>query len=423
MTVKKTPSKKEVAAPVTPRATSPAAKKKTARVDNAVTSYLPSGQNGEFATVVPPSNITMRQIHDQIPAMYFERTMWKGFLYVARDAAQAAVTMGAMLVYGEPILETARQTIGASIDNSALSWLLQKLVTLVAWNLYFFVQGLNWTGLWVMAHECGHQAFSNYRSVNDAVGLVLHSFLLVPYHSWRISHGNHHKNTNHLTKDTVFVPEKSDTLREAIKESPIVSLFWMIVTFTIGWPGYLMWNATGQTYDKPANHFNPSSPLFRHDEGNDVIVSDLGIAAMLSALGGLVYTFGIANVACYYVFPYMWVNFWLVFITYLQHTDIRLPHYAHEDWNFVRGALATVDRDFGFALNWWLHHINDSHVVHHIFSQMPFYNAIQVTRKHIKGILGENYLSSRRSLWSSLWESWVECRYVIPSDGVAIYRK
>ena len=36
----------------------------------------------------------------------------------------------------------------------------------------------------MIAHECGHQAFSKWQSVNDGVGLVLHSLLLVPYYSW-----------------------------------------------------------------------------------------------------------------------------------------------------------------------------------------------------------------------------------------------
>ena len=46
------------------------------------------------------------------------------------------------------------------------------------------LQGAVCTGLWVIAHECGHQAFSKYQTVNDAVGIVLHSSLLVPYFSW-----------------------------------------------------------------------------------------------------------------------------------------------------------------------------------------------------------------------------------------------
>jgi omega-6 fatty acid desaturase (delta-12 desaturase) len=34
--------------------------------------------------------------------------------------------------------------------------------------------------LWVIAHECGHRAFSNSVAFGDFVGLLLHSALLVP---------------------------------------------------------------------------------------------------------------------------------------------------------------------------------------------------------------------------------------------------
>jgi omega-6 fatty acid desaturase (delta-12 desaturase) len=34
----------------------------------------------------------------------------------------------------------------------------------------------------------------------------------------------------------------------------------------------------------------------------------------------------------------------LVTITFLQHTHPNLPHYEDEEWEWVRGALATVDR-------------------------------------------------------------------------------
>lgn len=56
------------------------------------------------------------------------------------------------------------------------------------------------------SHEAGHQAYSSSKTINNAVGWVLHSALLVPYHSWRISHGRHHAATGHLTRDEVFVP-------------------------------------------------------------------------------------------------------------------------------------------------------------------------------------------------------------------------
>ncbi len=56
-------------------------------------------------------------------------------------------------------------------------------------------QGCIMTGIWVLAHECGHGGFSASKAVNDVVGTIFHSLLLVPYHPWRITHARHHKNT------------------------------------------------------------------------------------------------------------------------------------------------------------------------------------------------------------------------------------
>lgn len=67
-------------------------------------------------------------------------------------------------------------------------------------------------GLWIVAHECGHQAFSESKTINNAVGWVLHSICGVPYHSWRISHGRHHAATGHIHRDEVFVPRTRDQL-------------------------------------------------------------------------------------------------------------------------------------------------------------------------------------------------------------------
>lgn len=43
-------------------------------------------------------------------------------------------------------------------------------------------------------------------------------------------------------------------------------------------------------------------------------------------------------------------------ITYLHHTDPEMPHYRNKEWNFQRGAAATVDRDFlGWQGRFFLH--------------------------------------------------------------------
>ena len=60
-------------------------------------------------------------------------------------------------------------------------------------------------------------------------------------------------------------------------------------------------------------------------------------------------------------------------ITYLHHTDPELPHYRQPEWNYQRGAAATVDRNFlGWMGRFFLHDVAHYHVVHHFFPKMPF---------------------------------------------------
>lgn len=74
-------------------------------------------------------------------------------------------------------------------DGSDLAAPVYHALRFAAYTFYCVWAGMFATGLWVIAHECGHQAFSSSKQINNAVGWVLHSLLLVPYHSWRISVG------------------------------------------------------------------------------------------------------------------------------------------------------------------------------------------------------------------------------------------
>ncbi len=73
----------------------------------------------------------------------------------------------------------------------------------------------------------GHQSFSNSRSLNDLVGNVVHSFILVPYHGWRISHRTHHANHGHVENDESWHPVTKSTYEELepLGEAPASSGF------------------------------------------------------------------------------------------------------------------------------------------------------------------------------------------------------
>ncbi|GAM23984.1 hypothetical protein SAMD00019534_071590 [Acytostelium subglobosum LB1] len=331
-------------------------------------------------------NVTIKQLRDAIPAHCFERDTLRSMSYVVHDFAIAAV-LGFMATYIDLIPSFA--------------------IRAVLWPLYWVCQGIVCTGLWVLGHECGHQGFSSHKIVNYSVGMVLHSFLLVPFHSWRITHSQHHKNTGHMNQDQVFVPhgreksslppKSSDPTPEGphsmFDESPIMTLLDMIKIFTVGWPIYLLTHLSGQTYSEPwTSHFNPYCALFDQKQFWDVVQSVVGIGAMISAL------------------------------TYASsHTDPKLPHYREGVWNFERGALLTVDRSFGKVLDYFHHHIADTHIAHHVFSTMPHYHAEEATR-HLKKALGRLYLFDTTPIPQALWRSWTQCRFVEDEGDVVFYK-
>jgi hypothetical protein len=46
-------------------------------------------------------------------------------------------------------------------------------------------------------------------------------------------------------------------------------------------------------------------------------------------------------------------------ITYLQHQDEEIEIYEEGSWNFVKGQVQTIDREYGFGFDSMLHHITD----------------------------------------------------------------
>ena len=265
-------------------------------------------------------DFTIKDIHDAIPKHCLERSGLKGMMYVLRDMLCLATTFLLFHNFVTP----------EKIPSYPVRFVL--------WGLYTAMQGLFGTGLWVLAHECGHQAFSPSRTFNNVVGWVLHSALLVPYFSWQMSHSKHHKATGNLERDMVFVPRTREEqasrlgvlveeLGELAEDTPIYTLTMLIAQQLVGWPNYLLTNITGHNkHEKQregrgkgkhnglgggVSHFNPSSPLYENKDAYKVILSDIGILLAGAALVCLGNRFGWKNLAVWYFIPYLWVNHWL----------------------------------------------------------------------------------------------------------------
>eukprot|EP00162_Nutomonas_longa_P004254 comp15016_c0_seq1/m.22283 comp15016_c0_seq1/g.22283 ORF comp15016_c0_seq1/g.22283 comp15016_c0_seq1/m.22283 type:complete len:375 (-) comp15016_c0_seq1:72-1196(-) len=363
--------------------------------------------NAEVVTVSKPSSFvpqpapfTLEDLKKAIPAHCFQRSALHSLAYLAADLAIISVLF----------------QIAVWISS------LPSAVAFVLWPLYWVAQGCVMTGLWVLAHECGHEAFSDYKWLNDGVGLLAHSFLLVPYHSWRISHSHHHSSTGSMENDEVFLPP---TESEVPKEPPSTFgiITHMLIMEVFGWPAYLIANVTGPKKYRGKNnsHFSPDSVLFKEKDRADIQISVVFFGIMVACIIGFIFNHGIKFWAQIYLVPLLIVNGWLVTITYLQHTDTYLPHYRGREWNWLRGALATVDRNYGF-LNIVFHHIGDTHVAHHLFSKMPHYHAQEATEA-IKGVLGKYYQYDDKPIFKALWDSLNKCQYVDDEEGIVFFKR
>ena len=273
-------------------------------------------------------DFTINDVRAAIPKHCFERSAARGLMYVARDIFSLAITFICFHTLWTP----------ANVASSS--------VRATGWAFYTFIQGCFGTGLWVMAHECGHQSFSPSKTLNDTVGFICHSALLVPYFSWKISHGKHHKATGHLDRDMVFVPKTREQyaskvgravheLAELAEETPIVTAGSLVGQQLVGWILYLFVNITGHnTHNRQkegrgqgkqngwggnVNHFDPSSPLYEAKDSKLILASDLGLAFVAGILILIGQSFGWANLAVWYFLPYLWVNHWLG-----EHSSSRL---------------------------------------------------------------------------------------------------
>jgi fatty acid desaturase len=375
-----------------------------------------------------PELPTKGEIKAVIPKECFERSYFWSMFYLFRDIA-----MTAGFAYGTSQVLSADLPTNITDPATVAIWVF-------GWLFYAFWMGTILTGPWVLAHECGHGAFSPSQTFNDIIGNIVHHALLVPYFAWQYTHAKHHRRTNHLKDGESHVPSTAAdnglgpnnerltfyaAWHEAMGDGAFAA-FQIWTHLVVGWPLYLLGLAsTGQlTYDgKPLNgaiadHFRPNSPMFLPKVRGKILFSTI---TEIASIAGLLYTghvFGHLKVVLWYWNPYLVVNAWLVLYTWLQHTDPSVPHYGEGEWTWVRGALSTIDRPYGI-FDFFHHTIGSTHVAHHLFHEMPWYNAGKATVA-IKAFLEPKGLYNYDPTWwpLAMWKIAHTCHYVETSEGI-----
>uniref|UniRef100_A0ACD5YN75 Uncharacterized protein n=1 Tax=Avena sativa TaxID=4498 RepID=A0ACD5YN75_AVESA len=248
--------------------------------------------------------------------------------------------------------------------------------------------------LFVIGHDCGHGSFSKDPNLNSVVGHILNAATLVPYHGWRISHRTHHQNQGHVEKDESWnpLPQRMYNSLDTLTKNMRFTLPFPMLAF----PVYLFMRTPGKT----GSHFHPNSDVFLPNEKKDVLMSTASCLTMVGVLARLTFVMG----------PLMMIKLYAI---------------PHVEWSYLRGGLTTIDRDYGLINN--IHHDISTHMIHHLFPQIPHYHLVEAT-KAAKPVLGKYYREPEKSgplpfhLLKELSRSLKNDRYVSDTGDVVYYQ-
>ncbi|PWA82591.1 omega-3 fatty acid desaturase [Artemisia annua] len=310
-----------------------------------------------------PPPFKVADIRAAIPSHCWVKNPWRSLSYVLRDILAVS-----LLVFIAVYFQTS-------------SWV---------WPIYWAAQGTMFWAIFVLGHDCGHGSFSDNPNLNSIVGHILHSSILVPYHGWRISHRTHHQNHGHVENDESWVPLTEKTYNTLDASTKLLRFKVPFPLFA--YPLYLWYRSPG----KSGSHFNPYSDMFAPNERRYIVTSTLCWTLMVVNLFFLSTVIGPALLFKLYGIPYVIFVMWLDAVTYLHHHghEQKLPWYRGKEWSYLRGGLTTVDRDYGIFNN--IHHDIGTHVIHHLFPQIPHYHLIEAT-KAAKSVLGNYYREPKKS--------------------------
>lgn len=256
--------------------------------------------------------------------------------------------------------------------------------------------GLFLVRLFILQHDCGHNALFSKRWANDWLGRFLGVFTLTPYDVWRRSHALHHAGSGNLDKRgigdiyTMTVAEYKDRgfwgrLWYRAYRSPFT-------LFVVG-PIYVF----GIMQRLPIGCMN---------QGKKYWISTMGTNLVLFLISaGLVYAVGFWPFVAVFGMTTFIGSLTGMWLFYVQHQFEETEWDRPEDWDMHDAALyGSSYYNLPKPLPWMTGNIGIHHV-HHLYSRIPFYRLPEVLRDHPvlgeirKLTLIESFSCARKHLW------------------------
>ena len=179
--------------------------------------------------------LQLLNIRNALPPHVFKKDLAKSLYYMFFDYAMWLGSTSIMYVLAE--------------SNAWPN--LPAVAQWAAWFIYINIAGFFMWCIFVVGHDCGHTTFSEYEWLNDIIGHITHSSIMVPYYPWRLSHRRHHLYHNHVDKDYShpwYTPDRMEDPKEALYQA-VHEMPWFTASFPIyGWFIYLWGKPDGNHY-------------------------------------------------------------------------------------------------------------------------------------------------------------------------------
>ncbi len=254
--------------------------------------------------------------------------------------------------------------------------------------------------LFIIQHDCGHNAFFRNRHANDWIGRVLGVLTLTPYDVWRQTHAIHHASTGNLDRRGIGdVPIL--TVREYRASSQLKRLVYRIYRN----PFFLFGVAPAYLF-----YVQNRLPVGLMHSGRKYWVSAMATNLALATLvvAGLYLTGGISVLLLFLPTTMVGASAG-VWLFYVQH-QFEDAHWNREtDWQIHDAALhGSSHYVLPPVLRWFSGNIGIHHV-HHLYSRIPFYRLTEVLRDN-PALDRAQRMTLRESLHCARLHLWDESR-------------
>ncbi len=255
--------------------------------------------------------------------------------------------------------------------------------------------------VFMLQHDCGHNALFKSRGLNDWVGRILGVVTLTPYDYWRHAHAIHHAGSGNLDRrgmgdiTTLTVEEYSDLsfvgrVKYRLYRHPIV-MFGLGPIFIFMLQQRL-----------PLNSFSQGRASWL-----SVLGTDVGLVVVIAACCYFLGFWSFFAVHLPIVFFGAAAGIWLF---YVQHQFDDTHWRRTPEWNHDEAALSGSSYyDLPQPFKWFSGNIGIHHL-HHLSSRIPFYRLPNVLRQYpeLKDMGRLTFWQSLKCVRLVLWDEATE---------------